>query len=127
MPRRDQLRQTVRGGAMVGQPFINRTRELALLTDWWDTQHQAAVVWGRRRVGKTALLQRFVDDKPVVFHTGADRGEIGELRLLAQVVAGSLPGGLRDPAQRPYVSWDDALDDLAARATDQPVLLVLDE
>ncbi len=32
--------------------------------------------------GKTALLQRFVVDKPVVFHTGADRGEVDELRLL---------------------------------------------
>jgi uncharacterized protein len=111
----------------VTQPFVNRTRELALLQSWWETQTQAAVIWGRRRVGKTALVQRFVRDKPVVFHTGADRGELGELYLLAQGVASALPGGLRDLTQRPYTTWDDALDDLATRASGRPTLLVLDE
>lgn len=109
------------------QAFVNRTRELASLARWWETQDQAAVVWGRRRVGKTALLQRFVGDKPVVFHTGAGRGEGDELRLLSAQVAVTLPGHVRDPGERPYTDWDDALDDLAARASEQPVLLVLDE
>lgn len=106
--------------------FVNRTKELAALSRWWETQDQAAVVWGRRRVGKTLLLQHFVADKRVVFHTGADRGEVDELRLLANRVATSLPGGLRDLATRPYTSWDDALDDLGARASTR-TLLVLDE
>ena len=108
-------------------PFVNRTRELAALTRWWEAENQAAVVWGRRRVGKTALLQHYVQDKPVVFHTGADRGEVDELRLLAEHAAAALPGGLRDPSERPYTTWDDALDDLAARASERPTLLVLDE
>lgn len=108
-------------------PFVNRARELAALNRWWETEDQAAAVWGRRRVGKTALLQQFITDKRVAFHTGADRGEVDELRLLSVQVAASLPGGLRDPAERPYTTWDDALDDLAARASDRPTLLVLDE
>jgi AAA+ ATPase superfamily predicted ATPase len=112
---------------MVSTAFVNRTRELAALTRWWNAQDRAAVVWGRRRVGKTALLQRFVRDKAVVFHTGADRGEVDELRLLADEVAVALPGGLRDLGVRPYTSWDDALDDLGARTSERPALLVLDE
>lgn len=107
--------------------FVNRTRELDLLSRWWEAQRQPAVVWGRRRVGKTALLQRFAGDKPAIFHTGADRGEVDELRMLAVQVAGTLPDGLRQLEQRPYTTWDDALDDLAARAADAPILLVLDE
>jgi uncharacterized protein len=108
-------------------PFVNRTRELAALARWWGAQDQAAMVWGRRRVGKTALLQRFVDDKPVVFHTGANRGEVDELRLLSGEVAASLPGGFRDLAVRPYTTWDDALDDLATLASNRPTLVVFDE
>lgn len=112
---------------MAALPFVNRIGELAALDRWWRTQDQAAMVWGRRRVGKTALIQRFVSDKPTVFHTGGGRGEIDELGLLSVRVAQSFPGGLRDLVARPYTTWDDALDDLAARATQRPVLAVLDE
>lgn len=107
--------------------FVNRRSELELLERWWEDQGQAGVVWGRRRVGKTSLLQRFAARKPALFHTGADRGEQDELELLSRHVAEVLPGGLRDPAKRPYTNWDDALDDLAERTVDRPGLLVLDE
>jgi len=111
----------------VGSTFVNRVRELEQLERWWASQRQSAAVWGRRRVGKTALLQHFAADKPALFHTGADRGEGDELALLSQHVSAVLPDELRDPGERPYRDWDDALDDLAARAVDRPALLVLDE
>lgn len=95
--------------------FVNRERELASLEEWWAGGGQAAVVWGRRRVGKTALLQRFVSDKRAIFHTGADRGEPGELGAISEIAARVLPGGLRDLVARPFNSWDDLLEDLAAR------------
>lgn len=107
--------------------FVNRVDELAALARWWNEESRLAVVWGRRRVGKTALVQHFAEGKTVVFHTGAGRGARGELTLVAERVAAALPGNLRDPTERPYTGWDDALDDLAARATDRPVLLILDE
>ncbi|MHB1345841.1 MAG: hypothetical protein ACYCX3_16035 [Thermoleophilia bacterium] len=54
--------------------FVNRADELAALEDWW-TQGAGtmALVWGRRRVGKTLLLQRFSQHKATVFHSGAGR------------------------------------------------------
>lgn len=84
-------------------------------------------MWGRRRVGKTALVQHFAADKRSIFLTGAGRGEVLELVVLAEQVAAVLPGGMRDLAERPYTSWDDALDDLATRTAAKPMLLVLDE
>lgn len=126
--------------------FVNRVRELRALERWWSEQTQSAVVWGRRRVGKTALIQQFMTDKPSIFHTGAGRSALEELAQLAERVhqmaqgtsimgvatmgieaIGGVGPALRDLVDRPYVSWDDALDDLAGRAQQRPLLLVLDE
>jgi AAA+ ATPase superfamily predicted ATPase len=108
--------------------FVNRTEELAALEAWWgSTDPRPAVIWGRRRVGKTALVQRFTEGRRSVFHTGAGRAASGELAQLSRQVATTLPGRLRDLAARPYVDWDDALDDLAAAAEHEPLLVVLDE
>lgn len=114
---------------MVVTEFVNRNDELAALDRWWRTSRRAAVIWGRRRVGKTALLQQFVSalDVAVVFHTGAGRAERGELSQLTRQISAVLTHPVRDLASRPYTDWDDALDDLAVLATDRPVLLVLDE
>lgn len=112
--------------------FINRVDELAALERWWYTPGaRPALVWGRRRVGKTALLQRFAADRRAVFHTGAGRPAAAELvQLSRQVTASAIQGPrsrVRDLASRPYRDWDDALDDLAALAADEPLLVVLDE
>jgi AAA+ ATPase superfamily predicted ATPase len=97
------------------------------------------MLWGRRRVGKTALLQRFAEGRRTVFHTGAGRPAAGELAQFSRQVdhvaryeaahpgIRTAPGRLRDLAARPYTDWDDALDDLAALAEAEPLLVVLDE
>ncbi|MGH3864917.1 MAG: ATP-binding protein [Pseudonocardiaceae bacterium] len=107
--------------------FVNREDELAALQRWWRTDSPAALVWGRRRVGKTALLQRFAVDRPAVFHTGAGRPAGGELAQLSRQVHHVAPYQLRDLLARPYADWDDALDGLAQLAAQEPLLVVLDE
>ncbi|HVA43607.1 MAG TPA: ATP-binding protein [Acidimicrobiales bacterium] len=108
--------------------FVNRESELAALEAWWSHRGgRAGLVWGRRRVGKTALLQRFAEGRRTVFHTGAGRAAVGELVQLSRQVGATVPSGLRDLTARPYADWDDALDSLAELGRQEPLLVVLDE
>ncbi|MEX2253394.1 MAG: ATP-binding protein [Thermoleophilaceae bacterium] len=108
--------------------FVNRTAELEQLERWWARPESAlGMVWGRRRVGKTALIQHFAADRPTIFHTAGGRPAAAELAALARAAAPQLRDGVRDLEARPFVDWEDALESLALAAAEQPLLLVLDE
>jgi hypothetical protein len=109
--------------------FVGRGPELAALRRWWDQPAaRPALVWGRLRVGKTALIGRFAAElSRAVFHTGAGQPAVAELELLSREVAGAFPSDLRDLPASPYRDWHDALDHLGRLAEQEPVLLVLDE
>jgi AAA+ ATPase superfamily predicted ATPase len=110
--------------------FVNRTDELATLRAWWERPAaRPAIVWGRRRVGKTALLQHFAvqTGAPIVFHTGTGEAPAAEIASLSRQTALALPDARRDLAADPYRDWRDIFDYLARAAEDSPALLVLDE
>ncbi|CAN5348790.1 ATP-binding protein [soil metagenome] len=106
--------------------FVNREQELRALER--ACSPGMAVVSGRRRVGKTALLDAFADDRRAIFLPGT-RAPVAEAmrRLEERVrqVAPPLPGDLLDLGH--LETWDAALGYLIARAADEPLLLVLDE
>jgi uncharacterized protein len=109
--------------------FVGREAELAALRDWWANRpDRPALVWGRRRVGKTALIERFAEGLPrVVFHTGDGDLASAELGRLAGGVQAAGLTRLRDLTANPYHDWYDALEHLANEADREPALLVLDE
>ena len=50
--------------------FFGRIGELEVLQDAYDDgSAQMAIVYGRRRVGKTRLLEEFCKDKRTLFYT----------------------------------------------------------
>lgn len=50
------------------QLFINRERELAFLEDkYQDPRPQLIIIYGRRRIGKTELIKRFIEDKSSIY------------------------------------------------------------
>ncbi|MDQ3708524.1 MAG: hypothetical protein M3387_04310 [Actinomycetota bacterium] len=108
--------------------FVNRERELAALERAAGQQPGLVIVSGRRRVGKTALLDRFAHARRAVFLPGTRAPVAEALRRLEErlrVTAAPVPGDLLDLGS--LRTWDAALGYLLARARDEPLLVVLDE
>lgn len=108
--------------------FINRTNELAQLEAWWDRPGASmALVWGRRRVGKTALIGKFAEGRRAVFYTARGSGLPDELASFATKIPAGLDLGGRRLDLAPFTSWEDVIATLAEAARSEPLLLVLDE
>src|SRR3954452_21227860 len=88
--------------------FLNRERELVQLERWWSGDRPELItVYGRRQVGKTELLVRFLADKPAIYFY-ADRQLVGDhLRALTEQVLRLTDDQLL--RVQPFSSWEAAL------------------
>ncbi len=106
--------------------FLNREHELAQLQRWWeDTEPELITMYGRRQVGKTELLVRFLADKRHVYFY-ADRQLLSDqLRTLTEQVLALTD----DPVLRlqPFTSWEAALTYVFRLAPKRRLALVIDE
>jgi len=67
--------------------FIGREKELNLLHERYESnKFQCIVIYGRRRVGKTALINEFIKDKDVVMYTGLEMDAQRNLEELSKAV-----------------------------------------
>jgi AAA+ ATPase superfamily predicted ATPase len=85
------------------------------------------IVWGRRRVGKTGLMERFARIRRSVFHVATGRPPDQELLELSRAAAPVFARVERDLAADPFRNWDDAFEWLGKAAETEPLLVVLDE
>ena len=112
--------------------LIGRDQELADLEGSWTRATagvpQLAVVWGRRRVGKTFLLSRFASAKRAVYFT-ATRQDSNERQLarLADRIREQLGDEVEDLLAAPFPDWESALRFLVRLAEAAPLLVVIDE
>jgi AAA+ ATPase superfamily predicted ATPase len=111
--------------------FLNRRREVSRLEESWlraaAGSPQLAVIWGRRRVGKTFLISHFVRKRRAVFFGATAQAETVELGRLYEAVRRDLGERAFDLAAGGFTSWEAALKFLAALAADEPLAVVIDE
>lgn len=106
--------------------MIGRNVEWSRLSAFADdptTHATLGIVWGRRRVGKSLLLEALVAERNGFYHH-AIRGSSGEaLRALGEAVGAYL----QLPAPLAFDSWDQGMTALLSLGRERATLVVLDE
>ncbi|MEA3512691.1 MAG: ATP-binding protein [Campylobacterota bacterium] len=106
--------------------FINRIKELESLEDEYNSNNASfSVVYGRRRVGKTALLSQFIKDKTHIYLyiTQSDlKSQLESFTLqIKQFVEQSLSNHIS------FTSFEEAIEFLTTLNLNQKLILVIDE
>lgn len=112
--------------------FVDREPELEWLEDRWDARAaQLLVVYGKRRVGKTELLKRFIGRKPAIYLLADRRPERDQLKEAATRLGTYFEDVFI--GRKGFESWLEAFEYLKAklskkgRAGHHRLVLVIDE
>jgi AAA+ ATPase superfamily predicted ATPase len=107
-------------------PFLGRDRELVVLQQLHDTgKPELYVLYGRRRVGKTELLQQFCQGRRAVYFLAAQVREKDNLRAFRDALRDALGDELVGSVD--FRDWGAALGYASERAAGQRLVIVLDE
>jgi hypothetical protein len=103
--------------------FHNREMERRALEEIVrSNKMEVFLLYGRRRVGKTALLRNAFDYEKPLFYTGKRIAATEQLKQFSQVVASMFPvAGIR------FETWQDALQAIFELSAKEPLIVVLDE
>lgn len=105
--------------------FTGREQELATLNRlYYSNRFEFAVIYGRRRVGKTALLGEFAKDKAAIFFTGVESNEKQNLDNFSRCIMEYSTG---IAAGFSFSSFQAALEYVFEIAKTKRTVLVLDE
>ena len=105
--------------------FIGRERELASLECLYKSdKFEFAVVYGRRRVGKTALISRFIEEKKAIYLMGVESSEKQNLENFSRSILEYGTGMQMDTA---FLSFQAALEYVFTLAEKERIILVIDE
>lgn len=105
--------------------FIGREQELQSLNKHYNSdKFEFAVIYGRRRVGKTALINEFTKDKETIFFTGVETNAKQNLDNLSRCIMEYNTGIAVDSS---FSTFQSALEYVFELAKTKRIVLVIDE
>ena len=105
--------------------FIGREQELSQLNRLYSSdKFEFAVIYGRRRVGKTALINEFIKDKAAVSFTGVETNAKQNLENFSKCI---LEFGTEVQSNFSFASFQDALEYAFQLSEKQRFVLCIDE
>ena len=104
--------------------LLGRKQELKMLNKRYrSSKFEMVVIYGRRRVGKTALINGFVKDKPVIFYTGIESSAAQNLKSLSQEIMAYR----KAPGDAVFSDFKSAIEAAFAIAEEERLVFVIDE
>lgn len=106
--------------------FLCRENELRKLNKRYASgELECVIIYGRRRVGKTALINEFVKGKPNIFFPALRSNAQGNLAALSKAIYSYLhPDAIDAPV---YASFDAAFAEITRLAKNERIVFVIDE
>lgn len=105
--------------------FIGRERELASLNQLYSSdKFEFTVIYGRRRVGKTALINRFIRDKKAIYLMGVESSARQNLENFSKNIMEFETGIWSETT---FLSFQAALEHVFELAEKERLILVIDE
>lgn len=106
--------------------FINREEELASLEREYDRKGSSLVIiYGRRRVGKTRLITKFIEDKNSLFFLASEESEAQNRTEFKNRAADFLSNELLRNAD--ISSWDLIFKEIINKHFEEKPVIVIDE
>jgi len=111
---------------MAHTPFVGREAELSKLNELFASdKYECAVIYGRRRVGKTTLIKEFIKGKKAIYFLSREAtGNINLINFSSDVYAVTAKE-LRGKAF--FSDWERAFDYIHDLAKKERMILVIDE
>ena len=106
--------------------FYCREDELRKLNKRYkEDKFECIIIYGRRRVGKTALINEFCKDKPTIFFSALNTTGRENLEALSKVIMNFERPDMESVPE--FKSYDAALDELTSLAKEKSMVFVIDE
>ena len=105
--------------------FIGRDKELSALDKLYKSgKFEFVVIYGRRRVGKTALINQFISDKKSIYFMGVESNEKQNLENFSKSVI-EFSSGIQ--TETSFASFQAALEYVFKLAEKERIILTIDE
>ena len=106
--------------------FYCREQELNKLNKRYDAgKFECVVIYGRRRVGKTALINEFCKNKKTIYFSALNTTSQENLQTLSKAIHLYKTGHATNSPV--YRSYEDALDEISNLSLEERVVFVIDE